>query len=298
MNKYLEVSKPVAEALDNNKPVIALESTIISHGMPYPQNIKVAKHLEKIARDKEVEPATICLMNGKIKIGLSDPEIESLAKDKVEKVSSRDISRILSNKKTGATTVAATMIAAKLAGIKVFATGGIGGVHRFAEESFDISNDLIELSRNPVIVVSAGAKAILDLHKTLEILETFGVPVYGYRTNHFPAFYSASSNIFIETIDSVEMIKKIFYMNRELDINCGMLIANPIPKKYEIKFKIMNNWIEKALERSAKMNITGKELTPFLLSEIAKISTGRSLEANIKLVENNVRLGCEIAKQF
>ncbi len=298
MNKYLEVSKPVAEALDNNKPVIALESTIISHGMPYPQNIEVAKHLEKIAREKGVEPATICLMNGKIKIGLSDSEIESLAKDRVEKVSSRDIGRILSNRKAGATTVAATMIAANLAGIKVFATGGIGGVHRFAEETFDISTDLKELSGNPVIVVSAGAKAILDLHKTLEVLETFGVPVYGFRTDNFPAFYSASSNINIETIDSVEMIKKIFCINRELGINCGMLIANPIPKKYEIKFEIMNDWIEKALERSTKMNITGKELTPFLLSEIVKISNGRSLEANIKLVENNVRLGCEIAKQF
>ncbi|MEA2095334.1 MAG: pseudouridine-5'-phosphate glycosidase [Candidatus Cloacimonadota bacterium] len=299
MNKFVEINKKVKQALKNNKPVIALESTIISHGMPYPQNIRVAKDLEKIAEDAGVVPATICLMNGKIKIGLNDNELEMLAISKdVAKVSRRDFGRILASKKIGATTVAATMIAAHLAGIEVFATGGIGGVHRGAEDSFDISADLQEFAQTPVIVVSAGAKAILDLSKTLEVLETFGVPVYGFQTDLFPAFYSAESDLHIDRIDSEKEIAEIYKTNMQLGLNNGILVANPIPKKYEIPFEEMDKHIKIALERAKRNNITGRGLTPFLLAEIVKITKGSSLETNIKLVESNVALACKIAKAF
>ncbi len=299
MNKFLEIRKKVKQAIENGKPVIALESTIISHGMPYPQNIKVAKDLEKIAEDAGVVPATICLMNGKIKIGLNDDELKMLAISKdVAKVSRRDLGRILASKKIGATTVAATMVAADLAGIKVFATGGIGGVHRGAEHSFDISADLKELSQTPVIVVSAGAKAILDLSKTLEILETFGVPVYGFQTDFFPAFYSAESDIRIDRIDSENEITDIYKTNMQLGLQNGILVGNPIPKKYEIPFSEMDEHIKIALDRAKRNGVTGRGLTPFLLAEIVKITKGSSLETNIKLVENNVALACKIAKAF
>ncbi|MCK5052115.1 MAG: pseudouridine-5'-phosphate glycosidase [Candidatus Cloacimonetes bacterium] len=299
MIKFLEISKKVKQALENNKPVIALESTIISHGMPYPQNIQVAKDLEKIAKDAGVVPATICLMNGKIKIGLNDDELEILAISKdVAKVSRRDFSRVLASKKIGATTVAATMIAAHLAGIKVFATGGVGGVHRGAEDSFDISADLKEFAQTPVIVISAGAKAILDLSKTLEILETFGVPVYGFQTDFFPAFYSAESNIRIDRIDSEKEIADIYKTNMQLGFKSGILVGNPIPKKYEIPFSEIDEHIKIALDRAKRNSVTGRGLTPFLLAEIVKITKGSSLETNIRLVENNVALACRIAKEF
>ena len=299
MNKFLEINEKVQKALENNKPVIALESTIISHGMPYPENIQVAKNLEKIAEDTGVTPATICLMNGKIKIGLNDDELEMLAVSKdVAKVSRRDFSKVLASKRIGATTVAATMIAANLARIKVFATGGIGGVHRGAEESFDISADLKEFAQTPVIVVSAGAKAILDLSKTLEMLETFGVPVYGFQTDLFPAFYSAESNLHIDRINSEKEIADMYKTNMQLGLNNGILVANPIPKKYEISFEEMDKHIKIALERAKRNNITGRGLTPFLLAEIVKITEGSSLNTNIKLVENNVALACRIAKAF
>ena len=299
MNKFVEINKKVKQALKNNKPVIALESTIISHGMPYPQNIRVAKDLEKIAEDAGVVPATICLMNGKIKIGLNDNELEMLAISKdVAKVSRRDFGRILASKKIGATTVAATMIAAHLVGIKVFATGGVGGVHRGAKDSFDISADLKEFAQTPVIVVSAGAKAILDLPKTLEILETFGVPVYGFQTDFFPAFYSAESNIRIDRIDSEKEIADIYKTNMQLGFKNGILVGNPIPEKYEIPFSEMNEHIKIALDRAKRISITGRGLTPFLLAEIVKITKGSSLETNIRLVENNVALACRIAKVF
>ena len=299
MNELLEINKKVKIALKNNKPVIALESTIISHGMPYPENIKVAKNLEKIAEDAGVTPATICLMNGKIKIGINDDELEMLAISKdVIKVSRRDFGQVLASKKNGATTVAATMIAAHLAGIKVFATGGIGGVHRGAEDSFDISADLMEFAQTPVIVVSAGAKAILDLPKTLEILETFGVPVYGFQTDLFPAFYSAESDIHIDRIDIEKKIADIYKTNMQLGFKNGILIANPISKKYEIPFKEMEKTILNAIQTADKKGISGKEVTPFLLSKIVELTKGRSLQTNIRLVENNVALACNIAKAF
>ena len=299
MKKYLEFSKDVEEALKNKQPVIALESTIISHGMPYPQNLEVAGKLQKIAREMSVTPATICLMNGKVKIGLEKADLKILATaNDVAKVSHRDISRILVQKRVGATTVAATMIAANRAGIKVFATGGIGGVHRNAENTFDISNDLIELSRIPVIVVSAGAKAVLDLPKTLEYLETMGVPVYGYKTDKFPAFYSSHSNQVVDKIDTPQQIADIYKTSIELGLNNGMLVANPIPEQYEFPFIEMEEYIDLALKKAGKNNITGRELTPFLLAEIVKTTEGKSLQANIKLVENNVRLACEIAKEL
>ncbi len=299
MNKYIELTKDVADAINHRKPIVALESTIISHGMPYPRNINVAEKLENIASQMGVVPATICLMNGKIKIGLEDEDLEILAKaENVAKVSSRDIGRVLASKQAGATTVAATMKAAAWAGIKVFATGGIGGVHRNAEDTFDISNDLLELSRVPVIVVSAGAKAILDLPKTLEYLETLGVPVYGYKTDKLPAFYSAESDLTVDRLDDPNEFAAIHRTNTELGLNCGMLVTNPIPKEYEIPFGEMDKYIQTALKKADGYGIKGRELTPFLLKEIVEITQGRSLETNIKLVENNVRLACEIAKEF
>jgi len=299
MNKYLDINEKVKHALDNNRSVIALESTIISHGMPYPENIQVAKNLEKIAEDAGVVPATICLMDGKVKIGLNEVELEKLAVSKdVAKVSRRDFGRVLATQKTGATTVAATMIAANIAGIKVFATGGIGGVHRGAENTFDISADLQELAQTPVIVVSAGAKAILDLPKTLELLETFGVPVYGYKTDLFPAFYSSESNLQVDRIDSEKEIAEIYNTNVKLGFRNGILIANPIPQEYEIPFTEMDEYIKTTLKSAEENDISGRELTPFLLAEIVKITKGSSLETNIKLVENNVALACRIAKAF
>jgi len=299
MHRSLELNKQVQEAMENNKPVIALESTIISHGLPYPQNLQVAKNLERIALENGVVPATICLMKGKIKIGLEENELEILAKNNdVKKVSSRDIGIILVKKEIGATTVSATMKCAYLAGIKVFATGGIGGVHRNAEISFDISTDLIELSRTPLIVVSAGAKAILDLPKTLELLETLSVPVYGYKTDYFPAFYSSKTNLKINRINSAKQIAEIFKTNQEIDFSNGILIVNPIPEKYEIPFAEMEKHIDESLQEANRKEIKGQGVTPFLLSKLVEITKGKSLAANIKLVENNVRLACEIVKSL
>lgn len=298
-DRFLEFSPSVAEAVNHRRPIIALESTIISHGMPYPQNLKMAEKLENIICQEGATPATICLMNGKIKVGLDGDELGILAKaENVVKVSSRDIGRVLISGMTGATTVASTLKIAAWAGIKVFATGGIGGVHRQTANPFDVSNDLIELARNPVIVVSAGAKAILDLSKTLEYLETFGVPVLGYQTNRFPAFYSVESEYEIDRIESAKEIVKIFEMNRVLDLRVGMLVANPIPQEAEIPFAEMDDYIQTALQKAQETGISGRKLTPFLLAEIVKLTAGRSLAANLKLVENNVRLACEIAKKL
>ena len=299
MNRLIQFSPEVAKAINNRLPIIALESTIISHGMPRPQNLETALHLEEIAREMEVVPATICLLDGKIRVGLNKDELEILAKSEhVEKVSSRDIGRVLTAKQVGAATVAATLKIAAWSGIKVIATGGIGGVHRRAEDTFDISNDLIELSRNPVIVVSSGAKAILDLPKTLEYLETMGVPVLGYQTCKFPAFYSSESDLKIDSIESAKEIAAIYKTSYDLKLNGGILAANPVPVDFEIPFEEMDNYIRSALKKSEVEHISGSKLTPFLLAEIVKLTGGRALKTNIKLVENNVRLACEIAKEL
>jgi len=297
--KLIEIKPEVAKALDKKKPVIALESTIIAHGMPYPQNLKVAKELEEITREAGVVPATICFLDGKAKIGLTELELKLMATSSdVEKVSIQDMGKILFQKRNGATTVASTMFLANQVGIKVFATGGIGGVHRNAENTFDISADLHEFTRSNVVVVSAGAKAILDLDKTLETLETLGVPVLGYKTNKFPAFYSHSSPFEIETIDSAQEIAHTFKYHTEIGNKGGTLIANPIPPKDEIPYEVMEDYIEQALTSCEKKKIKGKEVTPYLLSELVKITNKKSLASNIKLVKNNVKLACEIAKQY
>lgn len=297
MNEYLQFSEKVIEAVNKNTPIIALESTIISHGLPYPLNVETALRLEKLAEDNGVTPATICLMKGKIKIGLEPEEIETLGKSKnVEKVSRRDLGRVIVNKKMGSTTVAATMIAAYNAGIDVFATGGIGGVHRNAENTFDISADLFEFKTSPVIVVSAGVKAILDIPKTLEYLETLGVPVFGYKTDKFPAFYTSETNYTIPQVKTPEEIAEIHNINKELGIKTGLLATNPIPKEFEIPSKEIEIFIQQALKKARISEISGKDLTPFLLSELAENTEGKSVKSNLKLVENNVLLACSIAK--
>lgn len=299
MNNMISLSSEVNEALAANRPVIALESTIISHGMPYPQNIEVACNLENMAREMGVTPATICLMDGKIQVGINQEKLEMLAQSKnCLKVSRRNFSKALIDKRIGATTVSATMMAASMAGIKVFATGGIGGVHRGAEESMDISADLPEFQKSPVIVVCAGAKAILDLPKTLEYLETAGIPLYGYKTESFPAFYSAKSKYKVCSIESVEKIVEHYKMDRLLGLTSGILIANPIPQQYEIPFDKMEEHIQSAVCDITAQGITGAEVTPYLLAKIVEITNGKSLQTNIKLVENNVKLACNIAKKF
>lgn len=298
---FLEINPIVKEALDSNKPVIALESTIISHGMPYPKNMETALHVEEIIKDAGCVPATIGIINGKLKIGLTKDEIQILAKEglKVTKVSRRDIPYVVSNKLNGATTVAGTMIAASLAGIKIFATGGIGGVHRGAETTMDISADLEELSRTNVAVICAGAKSILDLRLTLEYLETKGVPVLGYKTKELPAFFTSKSGLNLDyKMESAKQIADLLNTKWNLGINGGVVIANPIPHEFEMDPKLIEDVIEKAIEKANSLGIKGKDTTPFLLDEIQKVTSGNSLEANIHLVYNNVKLACEIAKNM
>lgn len=300
-NNFLEINPIVKEALDSNKPVIALESTIISHGMPYPKNMETALHVEEIIKDAGCVPATIGIINGKLKIGLTKDEIQILAKEglKVTKVSRRDIPYVVSNKLNGATTVAGTMIAASLAGIKIFATGGIGGVHRGAETTMDISADLEELSRTNVAVICAGAKSILDLRLTLEYLETKGVPVLGYKTKELPAFFTSKSGLNLDyKMESAKQIADLLNTKWNLGINGGVVIANPIPHEFEMDPKLIEDVIEKAIEKANSLGIKGKDTTPFLLDEIQKVTSGNSLEANIHLVYNNVKLACEIAKNM
>lgn len=298
---FLEINPIVKEALDSNKPVIALESTIISHGMPYPKNMETALHVEEIIKNAGCVPATIGIINGKLKIGLTKDEIQILAKEglKVTKVSRRDIPYVVSNKLNGATTVAGTMIASSLAGIKIFATGGIGGVHRGAETTMDISADLEELSRTNVAVICAGAKSILDLRLTLEYLETKGVPVLGYKTKELPAFFTSKSGLNLDyKMESAKQIADLLNTKWNLGINGGVVIANPIPHEFEMDPKLIEDVIEKAIEKANSLGIKGKDTTPFLLDEIQKVTSGNSLEANIHLVYNNVKLACEIAKNM
>ncbi|KQT57419.1 MULTISPECIES: pseudouridine-5'-phosphate glycosidase [unclassified Aureimonas] len=292
------LSPRVAAALAENRPVVALESTIITHGMPYPQNVETARGVEALVRAEGAEPATIAVLDGVLRIGLDDAEIEALAKaTSVMKLSRADLAFAMATGRTGSTTVAATMIAAALAGIGVFATGGIGGVHRGAGASFDISADLDELAATPVIVVSAGAKAILDIGKTLEVLETKGVPVIGYRSDDWPAFWSRVSGLPAPLrLDSAEAIASFQHRRSRIGLGGGMLIGNPVDAEDEIEANIVELWIADALGDADRKGIAGKAVTPFLLQRIFELSEGRSLETNIALVRSNARLAAGIAK--
>ena len=299
LNDYLVINEKVKEALKNNKPIVALESTIISHGMPYPKNVETALQCEQIILDNGCIPATIAIINGKLKVGLSHDEIDYLGREgrNVTKVSRRDIPYILALNKNGATTVSATMYIASLANIKIFATGGIGGVHRGAELTMDISCDLEELGKTNVNVVCAGAKAILDLPKTLEYLETKGVLVIGYKTEKLPAFYSSSSEYNVDIrVDDPLTIAKIINVKRAVGLNGGILITNPIPKEFEVPHEVIDKVIDEAIKEMNDLGIHGKESTPFLLAKICELTHGTSLESNIKLVFNNCKLACEISK--
>lgn len=304
MNKYLDISPEVQKALDEGKPVVALESTIISHGMPYPQNVETALLVEQTIRDHGAVPATIAVIGGRLKAGMTREEIEYLGKSgkAVTKASRRDLPALVARKADGATTVTTTMIIAHMAGIKVFATGGIGGVHRGAETTMDISADLEELAQTPVMVVCAGAKSILDLGLTLEYLETKGVPVIGYGTDELPAFYTRESGFGVDyRVDSPVELAAVFRAQRELAYKGGMLVTNPIPEEYAMDKTVIDKAIEQALAECNAQGIHGKETTPFLLARVAELTGGDSLASNIKLVINNAKVAaltaCELAAQ-
>lgn len=301
LEKYLDINPEVKKALDEGRPVVALESTIISHGMPYPRNVETALNVEKIIRDNGAIPATIAILGGKLKVGLTEEEIEYLGKagEKVVKTSRRDIPFIVARKADGATTVASTMIIAALAGIKVFATGGVGGVHRGAETSFDISADLQELANTNVAVVCAGAKSILDIGLTLEYLETMGVPVVGFETDEMPAFYTRKSGFGVDyRIDEVEELALAIKSKWDLGLNGGLVVANPIPEEYAMDYDLITKSIEDALVEAEEKGIKGKESTPFLLAKVKDITEGESLDANIQLVYNNAKLGAKLALEI
>ena len=301
MNKYLDISPEVKEALDAGKPVVALESTIISHGMPYPKNVETALLVEQTIRDNGAVPATIAVIGGRLKAGLSREEIEHLGKAgrAVTKASRRDLPALCARGADGATTVTTTMIIAHMAGIKIFATGGIGGVHRGAETSMDISADLEELAQTPVMVVCAGAKSILDLGLTLEYLETHGVPVIGYGTDELPAFYTRKSGFGVDyRVDSPAELAAMFRAQRELDYRGGMLVTNPIPEEYSMDKRIIDAAIEEALRQCTALGIHGKDTTPFLLAKVVELTGGDSLESNIKLVLNNAKVAALTAAEL
>jgi pseudouridine-5'-phosphate glycosidase len=301
MQEYIKINPQVQKALQNNTAVVALESTIISHGMPYPQNLETALLVEQTVRDNGAVPATIALIDGKIVVGLTRNEIKILAQKGTEviKTSRRDIPYVLSQKLTGTTTVSATMIAAEMAGIKIFATGGIGGVHRGAEKTFDISADLQELAKTNVAVVCAGIKSILDLGLTLEYLETMGVPVLGYQTDELPAFYTRKSGFKVNyKMNSVKEIAELLQVKWNLNLKGGVVIANPIPEKYAMDNVYMEKIISRALDEQQKAGITGKASTPFLLAKVKELTGGQSLEANIQLVLNNARLAAEVGREM
>ena len=301
MNKYLDISPEVQQALADGKPVVALESTIISHGMPYPKNVETAMLVEKTIRENGAVPATIAIIGGRLKAGLSPEEIEYLGKSgrKVAKVSRRDLAAIVARGADGATTVTTTMIIAHMAGIKVFATGGIGGVHRGAETTMDISADLEELAGTPVMVVCAGAKSILDLGLTLEYLETKGVPVIGYGTDELPAFYTRSSGFGVDyRVDTPAQLAAMFKAQQELGMKGGMLITNPIPEQYAMDKAVIDAAIEQAVAESKEQGIHGKETTPFLLARVVELTGGDSLESNIQLVLNNAIVASKTAAEL
>ena len=293
LNKYLDLSPEVAQALKEHRPVVALESTIISHGMPYPQNVETALKVEQIVRDNGAVPATIAVIGGRLKAGCTPAEIEHLGKAGagVAKASRRDLAVLVARGADGATTVTTTMIIAHMAGIRVFATGGIGGVHRGAQQTFDISADLEELAHTPVMVVCAGAKSILDLGLTLEYLETHGVPVIGYGTEELPAFYTRKSGFGVDyRMDSPEELAAAFHTSLELGFGGGMLVTNPIPEEYSMDPAVINRAIDTAVAEAEEQGVHGKAITPFLLARVKELTGGDSLDSNIQLVFNNARL--------
>lgn len=293
----LEVTSEIELALTQNKPVVALESTIISHGMPYPQNVEMARNVEQIIRQQGAVPATIAMMNGKIKIGLSEEDLLALAQAKdVVKVSRRDMADVIAKHKTGATTVASTMICAALAGIKFFVTGGLGGVHRGYQDTLDASADLEELATSDVTVICAGAKAILDLPRTMEYLETKGVPVVGYQTDYLPAFYTKDSNIKLRhRADSAAEVAALVKSKDLLGLKGGVLVTVPVPDDYSMAHEVIDDIIDEALQEAFAAKIEGKDVTPFLLAKIVEKTDGESLNTNIQLVYNNAKVGAEIA---
>lgn len=300
LEKYLDINPEVEKAIKEGKPVVALESTIIAHGMPYPKNVETALEVERIVRENGAVPATIAILKGRLKVGLTREEIEYLGQGKeVIKTSRRDIPFIIAKGLDGATTVASTMIIAALAGVKIFVTGGIGGVHRGAQETFDISADLQELANTNVAVICAGAKSILDIGLTLEYLETFGVPVVGFGTEEMPAFYTRKSGFGVDyRIDTPEEVAKAIKAKWDLGLNGGMIIANPIPTEHEMDYDTINNAIQNALKEAKEKGIKGKESTPFLLAKVKEITGGESLESNIQLVYNNAAVGSKIAVEL
>ncbi len=298
LNTYLDVKEEVAQAVAQGKPVVALESTIISHGMPYPQNVETALAVEKIIRDHGAIPATIAIIGGRLKAGLTPEEIEYFGKKgtAIAKASRRDLAALCAKGEDGATTVTTTMMIAHMAGISIFATGGIGGVHRGAQQTFDISADLEELAHTPVMVVCAGAKAILDLPLTLEYLETHGVPVIGYGTKELPAFYTRHSGLEVDyRLDTPQEIASLFQAQHALGLQGGILVTNPIPEAYSMDADVINGAIEEALKEMEEKGIHGKACTPFLLAKVAALTGGNSLASNIQLVFNNAKLATEIA---
>ena len=299
IDQYLELSSEVQEALNAGKPVVALESTIISHGMPHPQNVETALQVEQTIRDNGAVPATIAIIGGKLKAGCTPEEIEYLGRkgQAVIKASRRDLPVLIARKEDGATTVTTTMIIAAMAGIKIFATGGIGGVHRGAQHTFDISADLEELAQTPVMVVCAGAKSILDLGLTLEYLETKGVPVIGYQTDELPAFYTRQSGFGVDyRVDTPEELAAIFHAKLECGLKGGILVTNPIPEEYSMSKEIIDCAIEHAIRDMEEAGIHGKQCTPFLLAKVKDLTGGESLASNIQLVLNNARLAAQTAK--
>ena len=301
LNKYLDVNPEVAEALAAGKPVVALESTIISHGMPYPQNVETALNVERIIRENGAVPATIAIIGGRLKAGLTAEEIEYFGKkgQDIAKASRRDLAVLCARGEDGATTVTTTMIIAHMAGIKIFATGGIGGVHRGAETTMDISADLEELGQTPVMVVCAGAKSSLDLGLTLEYLETKGVPVIGFGTKELPAFYTRQSGFQVDyRIDTVQELAEAFKAQNELGMKGGMLVTNPIPEEYAMPLETINAAIDQAIAECNEKGIHGKETTPFLLARVAELTGGDSLASNIRLVYNNAKIAAQTAAVY
>lgn len=301
MNQYLDVKPEVAEAIAAGKPVVALESTIISHGMPYPQNVQTALAVERIIRENGAVPATIAVIGGRLKAGLTEEEIEYFGRKgtQIRKASRRDLAVLCAQGEDGATTVTTTMIIAHMAGIGIFATGGIGGVHRGAETTMDISADLEELGQTPVMVVCAGAKSILDLGLTLEYLETKGVPVIGYGTEELPAFYTRKSGFFVDyRLDTPAELAAALKASRDMGLKGGMLVTNPIPEEHAMPLDVINAAIDQAIGECEEKGIHGKETTPFLLARVAELTGGDSLASNIQLVFNNAKLAAQTAVEY